>query len=242
MSTTNRTSFRGPAPLHHTLLCGEKFIGLSLQTLDPLHFDHGEILAQTEYPGFIHSCSTVPELLALVAPKGAEMLLKGLKDHLHVPPRQDIGWSQNRKLNRALRHAPKITQDDRHIDWNSWTAETILRTQDVIGPLWNILQCPTVEKFHMKRIIWTGGFSRFRGSFDIFPKIGCPLVTGLHSNSQSIKIRTCDGQVLLVGEVKIEGGKLAGSRDTFKNTKLIDLPSDINEAPHDFAQFRTELI
>lgn len=169
------------------------------------------------------------------------MLVKGLKDHVHVPPRQELGWWQTEKSNRALRPAPKITPDDRHLDWDSWTAERILRAQRVIGPLWNNFQYPIAEKLQTKRIIWAGGFSRFDGSFDIFPKAGCPLVTGLHSKSQSIKIRTCDGQALLVGDVKLEGGKLAKSWDVFKHAGIIDLPSDISKAPHDFAHVRAEL-
>lgn len=238
---TDRNSFRGPAPLHHTLLCGEKFTGLSLQTLDPLRFDHGEILAQTEHPGFSHSCSTVPELLACVAPRGAEMLIKGLQDLVYVPPRQERGWWQKEKSNQVLRSAPKITPDDRHLDWESWTTDRILRAQRVIGPLWNNIQYPIAEKLQKKRIIWAGGFSKFDGSFDIFPRTGCPLVTGLHSKSQLIKIRTCDGQVLLVGDVKIEGEKTARSWDTFKNAGMINLPVDFTKAPHDFAHFKAQL-
>lgn len=228
--------------MHHILLNNEKFAGLTLQTLDPFQFDHGEILAQTEYPGFDHSCSTVPELLALVAPKGAEMLAKGIIDHLHVPPRQDVGWWQAENSDRALRHASKITPDDRHLDWDSWTAERILRTQRVIGPLWNNIRYSIAEKLQTKRVIWVGGFQELEGPSDIFPRTGCPVVMGLHSKSQSVGIRTCDGQALLVGDLIIEGRKQANSWDTFKKAGMSVFPTDIGNTPQDYAQIQAELV
>ena len=34
--------------------------------------------------------------------------------------------------------APKLSPDDRRVDWNAWTAQDILRRQRVLGPLWNM--------------------------------------------------------------------------------------------------------
>lgn len=82
--------FRGPAPLHHTLLQGRETTGVTLQTLHPKHFDDGEIIAQTPYPGIKHGAKTVEELRDLLAPIGAQMLVQAIKDRSFVPPIQKL--------------------------------------------------------------------------------------------------------------------------------------------------------
>lgn len=240
-SFLKRYSFRGPAPLHHTLVSGEKNIGISLQTLHPTKFDHGEILAQTEYPGFEHSCSTVPQLLAVVAPKGAEMLLKGLRDRVYVPPTQHVGSPQVEGGGRPLRRAPKITSEDRRIDWKTWTADRIFRTHHVLGPLWNTTQTLRAGQIHEKRIIWAAGFQKLQDPMHIFPDSGHPIVTGLLSKSQSLRIRTCDGHVLSVDHLKIEGEATCDAWHAIQHYGMVPLPSDISNAEHDFALFRAKL-
>lgn len=41
------------------------------------------------------------------------------------------------------RHAPKITKEDSHLDWDNWTAEAIARRQRLLGPLWNFASIPS---------------------------------------------------------------------------------------------------
>ena len=234
-------SFRGPAPLHHTLLSGEKNIGISLQNLHPTMFDRGDILAQTEYPGFEHSCSTVSELLSVVAPKGARMLVNGLKDRVYVPSIQPVGSPRVEDGGKPLRRAPKITSEDRHIDWDTWTAARILRTHCVLGPLWNNTQTFLAGQLHKKRIIWATGFRKLQEPLHIFPDPGHPIVQGLFSKSQSLSIRTCDGYTLCVDHVKIEGDKTCNAWHAIQHHGMVPLPSDISNAEHDFALFRAKL-
>jgi hypothetical protein len=146
-------SFRGPAPLHHTLLTGETHAGVTLQTLHPEKFDHGAILAQTPQPGFeIPNASkcTYQELLDFITPKAAQMLVQGIRDRLFIPDSdqcvssQGTNLSSTAKPDHPLRHAPKITADDRQINWNTMTAEEILRRDRVLGRLWNV--CHPVGK------------------------------------------------------------------------------------------------
>lgn len=234
-------SFRGPAPLHHVLLSGDKNIGISLQTLHPTKLDHGEILAQTEYPGFEHLCSTVPQLVAMVAPKGAEMLVKGLIDRVYVPPTQHVGSPQIENGGRKLRHAAKITPEDRHIDWDTWTADRILRTHQVLGPLWNITQTSHADRIHEKRIIWAAGFRKAQDPMHIFPESGHPIVRGLFSKTKSLCIRTCDGHTLFVDQVKVEGGATCLAWHAIQRYGMVPLPSNISNGEHDFALFRAKL-
>jgi hypothetical protein len=154
-SSTNFKSFRGPAPLHHILLAGETHTGVTLQTLHPVKFDHGAILAQTPLPGLkIPNASecTYQELLEFITPKAAEMLVQGIRNRLFIPDpnrlersqnsasSKDINPSSSTDTGRSLRHAPKITAEDRHIDWKKWTMEDILRRDRVLGRLWSFCQ------------------------------------------------------------------------------------------------------
>ncbi|KAK4945379.1 hypothetical protein LTR28_008031 [Elasticomyces elasticus] len=164
---------RGPAPLQWTLLHRMTHTGVTLQTLHPRHFDQGTILAQTPWPG-----EEIPEaaresnaaLLEWIAPKAADMLLQGIYDNVFVPPMKDenqltlhygfadifrdIGEEVARK---TIRHAPKLGPEDRHIDWNTWTAEDIVLRSRILGNLWDVIQG--------KRVIY-GGFERVDGGHD----------------------------------------------------------------------------
>ncbi|KAI5295176.1 Methionyl-tRNA formyltransferase [Ascosphaera acerosa] len=128
--------FRGPAPLHHTLLCGETRTGVSLQTLHPDRFDHGVILAQEalEIPD-PQDCD-VSTLTSLVSIKGADMLRAAIRERLFVPPLTPTAAPARQQ--HELRHAPKIRKEDSHVDWQGWTAETVLRRNRILGPLWSV--------------------------------------------------------------------------------------------------------
>lgn len=136
------TSFRGPAPLHHTLLAGETHTGVTLQTLHPERFDHGAILAQTP-PLKIPDgpqC-TYKELLDFVIPKAAEILVQGIRKRLFISdPNRPPSIPSAPESDRPLRHAPKITTRDRHIEWAKWTTEDLLRRDRVLGRLWSFCQ------------------------------------------------------------------------------------------------------
>jgi methionyl-tRNA formyltransferase len=146
--------FRGPAPLHHTLLAGETHTGVTLQTLHPERFDHGAILAQTPRPGIqIPPHCTFHKLLDIVSPRASAMLIQGIRDRLFVPPIKDLTYQiQNLQQNsNGVRHAPKINTKDRHINWATMTASEICRRDRVVGRLWSIYQ-PTGQA--AKRIIF----------------------------------------------------------------------------------------
>ena len=240
---TDASSFRGPAPLHHTLLCGCKTTGITLQTLHPRHFDRGTILAQTPYPGFDFEAANVGQLEALVTPKAAEMLVRGIRDRLFVPPLQDVGWhTDNQQL--KLRHAPKITTEDRHIDWDNWTSEKILRRHQVIGPLWNFAQSSIAGNTSKRRIIWTSGFSKSPQSGEELSSPGHPILRCTDpgaQNSQSMLIQTCDGHTLQTDDAKIEGGRIEKVSNASRRAGMIENPEQSEALPQNPAWFRSHL-
>ena len=211
-------SFRGPAPLHHTLLAGRTRTGVTLQTLDFKHFDHGVILQQTSSPGFEipkpESC-TVPELLNLVAPKGAEILVDGIRKGLFVPPIQDAGW-RSPEEHESLIHATKIKPEDRHIDWANWTWLDINRRIRVLGPLWSkalVSNDATINpsSFHYRRVIFTEieEVEPMKGSEAYAVVPGLPFVDGAHPiesrQGKGVYVFTQDGKLLRINQMKVEG-------------------------------------
>ncbi|GLA59876.1 methionyl-tRNA formyltransferase [Aspergillus tubingensis] len=210
--------FRGPAPLHHTLLAGKTKTGVTLQTLDLKHFDHGTILAQTPAPGFDipnPDACTVPDLLNLVCPKGADILVKGIREGLFVPPVEDAGWRAS-EGDGPLVHAAKIKPEDRHIDWQNWSSLDISRRNRVLGPLWSkalVASNASSEKpsFQHRRVIFTEfeEVTPLKGcdKFSVVP--GLPFVDGTHpidsTKGKGVYVFTRDGKLIMVHQMKVEG-------------------------------------
>lgn len=123
---------RGPAPLHWTILARRPVTGVTLQTLHPAEYDRGVILAQTPAPGLpVPEDATSGSLLATLAREGANLLVEGLKQEVHVPPYEKRGgwWPPPHVApDIQLRDAPKMTRQDVHIDWRrrTWAADKSL--------------------------------------------------------------------------------------------------------------------
>ncbi|RAH83347.1 methionyl-tRNA formyltransferase [Aspergillus japonicus CBS 114.51] len=226
--------FRGPAPLHHTLLHNRTRTGVTLQTLHLKHFDHGTILAQTPFPGFDipnpDSC-TVQELLDVVAPKGAEILVEGIRKGLFVPPLQDVGRSSSAEVGTLI-HAAKIMPEDRHIDWTKWTLHEIQRRHHVVGPLWS------------KSLVANGtsggkpGFQNLRVIFSEFEEVpllkGCDkfsVVPGLPfvdsalpielDKGKGVYVFTRDHKLVRIHQMKVEGGLTTDALRAARKARMI---------------------
>jgi methionyl-tRNA formyltransferase len=118
---------------------GERFTGVTLQTLDSQSFDHGTILVQTPYPGLQiggYRKIKYADLLDLITPIAADMLVKGIRDRVFVPPLPQLALPS---LPDKLIHARKIRTEDREVDWRSWDAVAIERRYRALGPLWNTI-------------------------------------------------------------------------------------------------------
>lgn len=232
-------SFRGAAPLHHTLLSGTEVTGVSLQTLHPSEFDHGIILAQTT--PLRHGAETVPDLEQCLAPKGAELLLQGIRDRIFMNNPRDLDHQKAAFDEGTLQLAPKISPADRRIDWQSWTAENILRRQRVIGPLWNHFCRINGESPRQTRLIWSSGFRQdpaFPESIKSqVPSAGRPVVVGLHYPYQQVYVKTCDGHMLQIEDVKLEGERSRTTLKAAQRARLVELPRVLIESPHDFKLF-----
>ncbi|GAT21689.1 methionyl-tRNA formyltransferase family protein [Aspergillus luchuensis] len=235
---------------------GKTKTGVTLQTLDLKHFDHGTILAQTPAPGFDipnPDACTVPDLLNLVCPKGADILVKGIREGLFVPPVEDAGWRAS-EGDGPLVHAAKIKPEDRHIDWQNWSSLDISRRNRVLGPLWSkalVANNTSSEKpsFQHRRVIFTNleEVTPLKGcnKFSVVP--GLPFVDGTHpidsTKGKGIYVFTRDGKLIKVHQMKVEGepnadalraalkARMVGDR-TFYSVPNATSQSLLRKAPH----------
>ncbi|WAO89659.1 Methionyl-tRNA formyltransferase [Fusarium falciforme] len=207
---------RGPAPIHHAILRGYQNTGVSLQTLDDKAFDHGTVLAQTPRPGIpIPPGCTVQELTSLLAPIGAQMLVQGLRDGVHIPPHQRVDWKAEDLRDRKLVHAPKVTKADGQINWGDWTADEFVRRVRVLGSIWTHA---VNKKGQTKRLIFQDAEvaslmdpavygSRMSLHLNLEPGLEGPkyeaLVTDQRDGSAIIHIPS--GELIWVRKIKEEG-------------------------------------
>lgn len=221
--------FRGPAPIQHTLLQHRTYSGVTLQTMHPAKFDHGMVLDQTRTdlaPNNQHQ-----NLVELLGPIGAEMLAKDVDEGVFVPPLKEVD-----DVARGLQasYAPKITPEDHHIDWETWSAADIITRDKVLGRLWDTT---TYDKcmhgktnIDAKRVTFHGpwlvyGYVQFTYHCDAVNgdlQVGDPVLQKLSpvvqnkffgiSSGSMVGFRTVDDHIVVPAEMTIEGGRRLGGR------------------------------
>ncbi|KAI4960066.1 hypothetical protein J4E86_001685 [Alternaria arbusti] len=146
---------RGPAPVSHAILKRRQYTGVSVQTLHPRHFDQGTILAQTPMPGYEIAIPSEPSpetaqiLEQRLAAAGAEMLVDVLKERRFVSPHEDVGWYAH--SDGPIDHAPKITKQDRFVDFRKDSLADVIAKHNALGDLWCLL--PTGDRLIIHDII-----------------------------------------------------------------------------------------
>lgn len=199
---------RGPAPIEHAILKGYNHTGVSVQTLHPKYFDQGTILAQSPAPGICMGSNPSAEALKTqLATLGAEMLVHVIKSGRYLPPLQDVGWYAKEGGN-AMHHAPKITKQNRFIDFHMADLSEVMATHAALGDCWCLL--PNGERLIIHKLALREDHSSSEHTHPpgIWHKDGCkfPIIT------------TTDGHQLFILESTYSGGKRGGG-----NTKLLAL-------------------
>jgi methionyl-tRNA formyltransferase len=187
---------RGPAPIEHALLQQRKRTGVSIQTLHPVHFDHGTILAQTPAPGLLISSGTTKAALEIQLAKiGAKMLVDVLNSRSYVPPHQDSGWYASMS-NASVNYAPKITKQDSFVDFEKHTKEEIMVKQRALGETWCLL--PNGDRLIMHHLRHDDGGDTSSG----------PLGIWTSNNQANPLFRAANGRVGQIRLSTYEGGKV----------------------------------
>lgn len=74
--------YRGASPLQYAIMNRDAFTGVSVQTLHPTKFDHGEVLWRSQPYSLEHKRVTLPELSHDLSLLGAQGLCEVIENHL----------------------------------------------------------------------------------------------------------------------------------------------------------------
>ncbi|XP_026863122.2 methionyl-tRNA formyltransferase, mitochondrial [Electrophorus electricus] len=132
--------WRGPAPVFHTVLHGDKITGVTIMQIRPTRFDVGPILSRELYQ--VPEKCTADQLGAYLAVLGAELLIDTLRN---LPER-----IANRKeqAKEGATFAPKISTSMSWLVWEEQTCDQISQLFRAIGfriPLRTIWMDRTVK-------------------------------------------------------------------------------------------------
>lgn len=116
---------RGAAPIQWAIAREHKETGVSIQQLSRKHFDCGRLLGQET--ARIPDGSDLVSLKAQLGTQSASLMLKVLED---LPNAHNQSWPQDEA---QMTRAPKITLQDRYIDWENMTADEIALKSRAFG-------------------------------------------------------------------------------------------------------------
>lgn len=205
---------------------------MTVQTLHPEHFDQGRIVDQTSQPGIAipdFEKATYSSLLSFVGSLGANLLRHSIATGSFVASAdQHRGHYQSLTSNKEFEylHAPKITPQDRQVDWAVWTSSELLLRDRVIGTLWDeaafaLLQGKHENEAATKRISYHD-WEDVTGSTHEAVTLGQLVRTEVFAARVSFEWRLCfrmtDGRVVSPREVTVAGKRRASTASLVHNT------------------------
>nr|XP_009679860.1 PREDICTED: methionyl-tRNA formyltransferase, mitochondrial [Struthio camelus australis] len=119
--------WRGPAPIVHTVLHGDKITGVTIMEIKPKRFDVGPIIKQEELA--VPPCCTAKELEVMLSKMGANMLISVLKN---LP---ESLKNKKEQPKEGVTFAPKITIAKSCIKWEEQTAVQVIQLHRAIGSM-----------------------------------------------------------------------------------------------------------
>ncbi|KAM9223938.1 methionyl-tRNA formyltransferase, mitochondrial isoform 2-T2 [Leptosomus discolor] len=117
--------WRGPAPIFHTVLHGDKVTGVTIMEIRPKRFDVGPIIKQEEFA--VPPRCTAKELEVMLSEMGANMLISVLKN---LP---ESLKNKKEQPKEGATFAPKISIAKSCIKWEEQTAAQIIQLHRAIG-------------------------------------------------------------------------------------------------------------
>lgn len=216
---------RGAAPVHWAIMLGRKHTGVTIQSLHPTKFDEGVIIDQTPAPGIPVNHKT-GGLVDTLSAFGAEMLVNTIRKKLYIPPYKPLAPRNFDEI--AL--APKIASQHRQIDFNSLTAEDILRRKDALHKLTCFAQTSSGQRV---RIVIGPEIREFMANdaeiqaICRWQPIGQPFAieesegAKIGEGSAPILINTIDGKTLCISRMTVEGHHEAAAYSAARRAQLI---------------------
>uniref|UniRef100_A0A8C8B7Q2 Methionyl-tRNA formyltransferase, mitochondrial n=1 Tax=Otus sunia TaxID=257818 RepID=A0A8C8B7Q2_9STRI len=150
--------WRGPAPVIHTVLHGDKVTGVTIMEIRPKRFDVGPIIKQEEFAVPPHC--TAKELEVMLSKMGANMLISVLKN---LP---ESLKNKKEQPKEGVTFAPKISIAKSCIKWEEQTAAQIIQLHRAIGsmfPLQTLWKGATVKLLDFEEVDNIPGFEGWVG-------------------------------------------------------------------------------
>ena len=171
----------------------------------------------------------MPQLADFLAPEGARLLIQGISDKLFIPGHEVEGVQE---VGEHM-HAPKITKEDTHVDWKTWTATDVIRREHVLGPLWNwaspwVNQGDSNVPEPLKRIIMQG-IKEDLPCYDNRIRPGVPFVQQERS-AKRLLARTCDDKLLEISHIKVEGTQSMPAVEAAEKARMCEVGREVEGA------------
>uniref|UniRef100_A0A8C3JK82 Methionyl-tRNA formyltransferase, mitochondrial n=1 Tax=Calidris pygmaea TaxID=425635 RepID=A0A8C3JK82_9CHAR len=156
--------WRGPAPIVHTVLHGDKVTGVTIMEIRPKRFDVGPIIKQEEF--VVPPRCTAKELEVVLAKMGANMLISVLKN---LP---ESLKNKKEQPKEGVTFAPKISIAKSCIKWEEQTAAQIIQLHRAIGsmfPLQTLWKGTTVKLLDFVEVDTIPGFIILKDGSSLLP-------------------------------------------------------------------------
>lgn len=217
--------YKGSAPIQYTLLNRDPVTGVSIQTLHPSKFDHGEVIAQTPelsvsellgrhgnqenefgYGEVVGEPWKTETLLHELGTIGAELLSNVLTKRQYITRDNSIRLYESSM-------APTIKTTDKQIKWATQSANKITNMVDVLGPLYAFKQTQVGKKhksateFADKRVLFHK-ITKATTTLDNTPAIQNTKSPGdfeYDETNNTINVRCVNDEFIVVHGLQFEG-------------------------------------
>ncbi len=230
---------KGAAPTQWTIILGRQQTGVSIQTLHPTKFDEGIVLDQTPGPILLDGQMTELALSNRLAPLGAEMLVKAIRNRLYLPPYASIT-----PLRQSISPAPKTKTEDKVMDFEKLGRHEICRRWRALGPLHAFAEDVDGKKVRIKcdqlHTATTNNAlvgeirdssreqARLRGLIPIgVPHALLQRESGVTTCSDPLMVNTKDGTIY-IGDITVEGKTRGPAVQRAAQAKLFGPPTELD--------------
>jgi len=230
---------KGSTPIEHAIINGYTTTGVTVQTLHPSRFDEGNIVLQTPFPG-IHIPDpehiTSLELRNFLAPVGAELLVRSLREGLYLRQQPTTSTA----CASELHHAPKLSPEARHVNFRGMASTHILRLHRALGRLWirpsNIGGHQADTRLILEsdlRLANTKDLKHIPSATLDKVETGVPFtVTDSHSSSGDVAsillVKCADGNFLCIPTIRMSGSQSANSATVAAKANLLQAAEPVH--------------
>ncbi|KAF0853058.1 mitochondrial methionyl-tRNA formyltransferase [Andalucia godoyi] len=198
--------FKGPAPIHHTILNGESTTGVSIIDLDPVSFDVGRVLDRCEVPIENPKAVRYPLLEDHLGHLGADRMMYVIQKMSDLNARLPGSTQDELPQPVNMVFARKISKQMHHLQFSQLSAVDVdrrfraLAHSHVFGVLDGIrvrlLDLAPCEDSSATQIL-----------------SGIPGSAVFHTDA--ILVRCTDGSVVAIKELQMEGKRAVSAKDFF---------------------------